>query len=515
MNLFSRQTASNAPVGTPDKILEDLPRGEKNRPRNESSLPYVFFEPPEILAQVGFKDGGADIYLGAVEARTVQVTRADGRSESKTTGGFPIGNRDDRHLTTIAGTRSGKGRSAIIPNLLCYGGSVLVIDPKGENASITARYRAKVLGHKVCVLDPFNKTTSSCDPYRQRYNPLTILRPESDTLIEDAGLIADALVVPSGGKDTHWDETAKSLIEGLILHTVTTYDEERRNLNTVADLLFGKHGPIKSVLDEMKLNESLDGIVSAAAVTMLEKGDSELLSVVSNARKNLRFLQYKSMQDVLAGHDFNLDELQKGKLTVYLVLPAMRLNTCAQWFRLFINLALAAAETAESRPKIPSLLVLDEFATLGPMQELERAIGQIAGFGLRIWVILQDLGQLKSLYNDRWETFLGNSGMIQCFGNVDRFTSDWISKYLDKTTITVTDVSETSADAKHSRGASGANVRLQLQDLMTAAEVRKYFARDDRYNRQLVLIPKQRPYILQRTNYDHHEFFAGRFDVWR
>lgn len=104
--------------------------------------------------------------------------------------------------------------------------------------------------------------------------------------------------------------------------------------------------------------------------------------------------------------------------------------------------------------------------------------------------------------------------MIQCFGNVDWFTSNWISRYLDKTTITVTDFRETSPSSKHIDGSSGASARLQLQDLMTAAEVRRYFARDDHYNRQLVLIPKQRPFILQRTNYDQHEFFSGRFDVW-
>lgn len=518
MKIFSTRTAPAAPVANPDKILEDLPRGEEGRRRYESFLPHVYFQSTESLTQVGFKDGSADIYLGVVNGEARQVERKDGRKEFVVYGGTPVGFHDDRHLTTVAGSRSGKGRCAIIPNLLTYGGSVLAIDPKGENASVTARYRAEGLKQNVCVLDPFEVTSASCAPYRRRFNPLAILlRLESPTVIEDAGLIADALVVPGGGEDTHWDESAKAFIEGLILHVVTTsqFKDDERNLVTVARLLGGDEMPIADLLQDMLANESLDNRIVAAARAMQEKADKELASVLSTARKNLRFVQYDSMRQVLSGHDFDLEDLKKGNMTVYLVLPAMRMGTCSQWLRLFINLTLAATESSPIKPEIPTLMILDEFAVLGRMQELERAIGQIAGLGVRIWTILQDLGQLKALYKERWETFLGNSGVIQCFGNVDQFTSDWVSKYLDKTTITVTDISATSIDQRHSQGASGQAEKQQVQELMTAAEVRRYFARDDHYSRQLVLIPGQPPSILQRVNYNQHPYFAGRFDLWR
>lgn len=498
-------------------MLADLPRGEEGRRRHESFLPRIYFEAPERLAQVGFTPGTADVFLGVVQGRTVAIARPDGRREFVTTGGSPVGVRDDRHVTTVAGSRSGKGRSAIIPNLLSYGGSVLAIDPKGENASITARFRAEGLKQNVCVLDPFEITEATCAPYRKRFNPLSILRPESLTLAEDAGLIADALIVPGGGDDTHWDESAKAFVEGLILHVATTHQvkTEDRTLVTVADLLMGQRMEFRELLAEMEANDSLENRIVAAARAMKEKADRELASVLSVARKNLRFLQYDAMRAVLSGHDFDLDDLKLGRTTVYLVLPAMRMGTCSQWLRLFINLALASTESSPLKPKIPTLMILDEFAVLGRMQELERAIGQIAGLGLRIWTILQDMGQLKALYKDRWETFLGNSGVIQCFGNVDHFTSAWISKYLDKTTLSVTDTNATTADQKNTQGASGQSEKQQVQDLMTAAEVRRYFARDDHLNRQLILIPGQSPYIVQRVNYDQHTLFAGQFDLWR
>ena len=74
------------------------------------------------------------------------------------------------------------------------------------------------------------------------------------------------------------------------------------------------------------------------------------------------------------------------------------------------------------------LFLLDEFAVLGHMRQLEDAAGQIAGYGVKLWPIMQDLGQLKALYRERWETFMGNAGVLQFFGNNDLTTLEWISQ---------------------------------------------------------------------------------------
>ena len=112
------------------------------------------------------------------------------------------------------GIRSGKSVT-LIANLLNYRGSVLAIDPKAELANITAERRA-ALGQKVIVLDPFNHAADRLARYRKRYNPLAVLTLDNPTIIEDAGLIADGLVITApGSKDPHWDESAKNFIEGL------------------------------------------------------------------------------------------------------------------------------------------------------------------------------------------------------------------------------------------------------------------------------------------------------------
>lgn len=499
----------------PDPILRDLLRGEEGRRHGKNYSDRNYFEDPDILARIGFSDEAGDNFLGIIGGSSQPFTRKDGRLEYVTRGGVAVGSRDDRHRMLVAGSRSGKGRCVLIPELLTYSGSMVVLDVKGENAAISACYRAEKLGHQVHVLDPFGVTPVHCAPYRSGFNPLAMLDRKSPTLVEDAGLIADALIVPQDSKDSHWDDTAKAFIEGVILHVVYgDFSNDERSLITVGELISGKQGSVRLLLEEMEEVGGYGNRVGAAAQTLLDMSENERGSVLSNARKNLKFLDYDSMQASLNRNELSLDHLKTKPITIYLVLPATRMAACRQWLRLFVNMTLAAIERCPARPQHAVQMLLDEMPVLGTMKELESAIGQMAGLGLRITSVLQDLGQLKALYGDRFETFMGNSGILQFFGNVDYFTSEWVSKYLGSTTIRLEERGANSIDAK-SKGASGTSYRNHIQKLMSPEEVRRYFARDDRYNRQLVCIPGKRPYILQRVNYDQHALFAGRFEEWR
>ena len=108
---------------------------------------------------------------------------------------------------------------------------------------------------------------------------------------------------------------------------------------------------------------------------------------------------------------------------MYLCLPAMRMGTHARWFRLMILLALSVMERTQVKPPAPVLFVLDEFPVLGHMQVVEKAAGLMAGFGVKLWIIVQNLGQLKQHYDKAWETFFANSGVVTAFGVVDHETA--------------------------------------------------------------------------------------------
>ena len=150
--------------------------------------------------------------------------------------------------------------------------------------------------------------------------------------------------------------------------------------------------------------------------------------------------------------------------------------------------------------------MLDEFASLGHMQQIENAAGQIAGFGVKLWPVLQDIGQLQALYRNRWETFLGNAGLLQFFGNTDLGTLEWLSKRLGSTTIRVaTDRPKTGDQA--GKGLPGEAWANQTVKLLEVDEAARLFGRDDAQRRQLVLWGGQPPLVLQRAHYDTHGLF--------
>ena len=501
-------------------LLADLPRGVASRALHEHQTPTAAFADPEqIKAAAHLRYTPDKIFLGVIGGAMVE----DAAGERYVTGGQLIGLETDQHATLIAGSRSGKGRSIIVPNLLGgYQGSALVVDPKGELANLTATFRAAI-GQRVAVLDPFNITRRDIARFHATWNPMTLLVPDSPTLVEDAGLIADALIVAGGERDTHWDESARAWLEGLILHVATwpAY-EDRRDLITVRRLLMrGTDLEIDgeafegydALRREMTANDTAGGAVQDAAADFFERPKDEQGSVLSTARRHTRFLSYQLLQNVLTGGGLDLAELKTAPegMTVYLCLPAERIGTCFRWLRLFVNLTLSAMERTPVLPKVPVLLLLDEFAQLGHLRQIEVAAGQIAGFGVKLFTVLQDLTQLKRHYKESWETFLGNSGAVIAFGNNDVTTLDWLAKRLGKTSLIVERKSQITHDARQ-KGASGDAWSIEVHDLLTAEEISRFFGRDDHQARMLVIRPGKDPMILQRLHYDRHPAFEGRFD---
>ncbi len=510
-------------------MLEDLPRGVRSRRLNEQQTPLSAWVAPDALAKSNtLAFGPSKIFLGVVGGAVIDTPH-----ELFVLGGQPLGIGDDRHAVLCAGSRAGKGRSCLIPTLLEYAGSVLALDPKGELANVTARRRAAT-GQRVCIVDPFGISAARLAAHKVGFNPMEMLRRDSRTLIPDAGLIADALVISSANADPHWDESARNLIEGIILH-VATYPahEGGRNLVTVRELLKrsfdkvtdlpeGFEGePPPQVRTEMvhnaalvtESNPDLAAALEGAARDFYDKADRERSSVLSVALRNTKFLDYPELRASLSAHGFDLAELKTAPqgLTIYLCLPAGRMATCNRWFRLFVNLAFEAMERERAKPKIPILAVLEEFHVLGHMQQVEVAAALVAGFGMRLLIVLQDLTQLKRHYKDGWETFLGNAGIMIFFGNNDMTTLDYISKRCGATSLIVEHKNEVTT-SQRTGGATGASWSLEVRDLLTAEEASRFFGRDDSQQRQLVIRPGLPPAVMQRVKYDRHEMFKGKFD---
>lgn len=396
----------------------------------------------------------------------------------------------DRHLLTVAPTRSGKGVSAIIPNLLTYRGSALVIDPKGENALITSDAR-RAMGQAIHIVDPWGIASTTRAP--SRFNPLDWLMPGDLDTAENALLLADALVVPQSGSDSFWREEAKALLQGLIYYVATDERElGNRHLGRVRDLLLLEGEEMQKLFERMA--ESVHHVVASTGARSMQKDERLLSNVVASAQAETHFLDSPRIRESLSASDFAFEDLKRGGMTIYLVLPADRLDTYGRWLRLLIQHAITVnARAIEAKPIHPVLFLLDEMPALGRLAMVEQAFGLMAGFGMQLWGIAQDLSQLKRLYGDSWETFVSNAGAVQYFGSRDRMTAEYFSALCGVTT-------EATRSTSVNRGPFQFTARSKTE---TSAFTQRRLAFPD----ELMRLPEDRELVLIGN---HHPIMADK-----
>jgi len=343
----------------------------------------------------------------------------------------------DGHLITIAATRSGKGVGTVMPNLLNYEGGMLVTDPKGENYAVTATWRRDCLGQDIVALDPF-RLMEPLDGQTGCVNPMDFIDLNSDDYVETAMMLAD-MIIGRGHQveESHWRMEAKGVLFSLILYVAESERfKDSRNLITVRSLLTQDKETLEETLDVMK-NSRLDQ-VKEGANRIRQKADRERSGVFSTAQSHTHFLISPRMRNVITGTNCDLEDLRSAKMTMYIILPREYLSAFAPWLRLMISCSYYACThnaADKPRPKQRVVFLLDEFANLGYMQNIKEAVSLGGGYGLSVWLILQDLAQLKREYQREWESFLANCDVIQTFAVQDPFTSQKITQLLGEMSI--------------------------------------------------------------------------------
>ncbi|NEJ10344.1 TraM recognition domain-containing protein [Rhizobium leguminosarum] len=452
-------------------------------------------------------------HFGSASDDTHGSARFAGRGEiaplTRAEGGLLIGRANNSgrllcysgpaHLLTMAPTRSGKGVGTIIPNLLTADRSIICIDPKGENAKIAGDAREKF--GPVHILDPFGITGRPS----AAFNPMDGFNPAG---AEDVSTLADALVFDEPGLsgDAHWNEEAKALISGLLLHVLASQPDDRRTLTTLRHLLTMAPAAFQNLLHEMQGNDAISGLIARAANRHLGKSDREASGVLSAAQRHTHFLDSPRMTEVLSRSDFRFADLKANKATVFLVLPPDRLAAYSRWLRLLVAQSLTEmARTAPSpQPSAPPVLyLLDEFAALGHLAPIERAMGLMAGYGVQLWPIIQDIHQLRATYGQRAGTFLSNAGVLQVFGVNDHDSARLVSDLLGQETV-VFNTAARALDSEKS-GLSFAEQHVG-RPLLTPDEVRNMHAETE-----LLFIAGQRPIVATKLRYYSDPEFAGLF----
>lgn len=474
-----------------------LPRGlERQR---QQTAPQAHWMTAEKLQAHAFRHGVYDRPDGHGKTASILLGKS---------GDTWIGSDDDRHVITVAGSRSGKSSTCLKPNLLLWPSSVLCIDPKGELAEASALKRA-AMGQDVFILDPFGEVKGEAARFRVNFNPLDELAnaDEADR-VDDAALLAEALIIADSGGDQHWTLSAKNILRGLSLYALLR--SSVASLPLVRDLVNlpleadDKAEGSQSLLGVFNLmhatGDALDGAVSRSGSSMIGKPRGERGSIISTAIEQTTFLDSQRLRIHLtnSGELKSLRQLKQRPTTIYLVLPASRIPTHSRWLRVILTLALAALEREPMQIPAPVLFVLEEFPALGYMRQIEAAAGLMAGYGVKLWTIIQDLSQLKAMYRDSWETFLGNAGVVQSFANTDPTTLDYISRSLGQ--LQIAETNDAPPTASHSSaGAQGRSPASRTVPLLAPFEIAQYASRES--GKQFIMIAGKTPAYIERMSH--------------
>lgn len=366
------------------------------------------------------------------------------------------------HAVTIAGSGQGKGVCSILPNLLteprC---SWFVLDPKGENAKISGRFQ-KEQGQKVVILDPWNEQKRLGATHgipASGFNPLDFVKGNMDELPESCAVIA-AMLVPDqkGVSDPFWNSRARAIIKTYLMHLLTYRDEEDHHLGELYKLLRLDLHDRKTLWKQMQNNDAIDGIVqnSIGEFSAFGEDSKTLESILATAQDCTTFLESPPLRQSLKKNDFDPYELTNGKTTVYLCLPERFLITHNRWLRLVVGVCLKACNY---KPDKRVNFLLDEFAILGKMQDIENAYAFSRGQNISMWVFVQSLTQLKDIYGENGASaFLANARLRQFFGIYDLDTQKYLSEYLGEITFkfSVSSRSESSSSSQSNSRGSGA-----------------------------------------------------------
>jgi type IV secretion system protein VirD4 len=320
--------------------------------------------------------------------------------------------------------------------------------PKGENAAITANYQRSI-GQTVVVLNPWDLLAEQTGT-AQSYNPLDMLDVNSGNLVDDIQVIAE-MIVPeeSDPKSRFWSDSSRTIISGLLLHLVTSQPKEKHNLTLIWEWArLGEDDWDKMIADMIVNNHPVHefNIKNAGKEMMKLKsgGDETFGNIISTVLQATDFLKSPALQKSLQS-DFDPKILVNGKITLYVIIPADKLKSHSRWLRLVITSMLRAVIR---QPDKRVTFLLDEFAALGYLPEIETALSTYAGYNVTVWPILQSLIQLKNLYKDNWETFIANCAVRQYFSINDNFSVEYISKAIGQTSNVVRTFLGGSTDAK-------------------------------------------------------------------
>lgn len=372
---------------------------------------------------------GAAKFGNIIDAEKARLTGPKGLVVGKL-GTVVLRSDDPAHVLVVGPTRSGKGVSFVVPNGLSWQGSSIWFDPKGENYAAFGRKRME-LGDKVFVFSPGNKVT-------HRYNPLEFVR--RDERMPTDCLVVASFLITDDGKEI-WGRSARILMQAMIGYVVACCPQGKRNLNSVADLT-------RSGED---FNLTLKAVVKdvASLPKWVADGFKQFIALEKETRNSALFnvttaLAPWNSELIIAATetcDFDIRTLRREPMAIFVSASVAELDVFRPLVKLLIQQVhdqLMQNLPGKDEP-LQVLIMIDEFRQLGRMDDLVSKLTINAGYGFRMCLILQDVGQLDELYGRPTRITTMSACQIKLFIRInDVETSEYVSEMLGNRTEQLT-----------------------------------------------------------------------------
>lgn len=401
------------------------------------------------------------------------------------------GRKHRRNLNVLVcgGSGAGKTRFYAKPNIMQANTSFVILDPKGENVRDTGNL-LKSKGYDIKVLDLINMDKSYC------YNPFVYLHSDNDIQKLVTNIFKNTTPKGSQSQDPFWDQAAMMLLLALVFFLHYEAPPEEQNFPMVMEMI--RSGEVKedddgfmSPLDRLfaRLADRTPDHIALKYYRNYRSGSGKTLkSIQITLVARLEKFNLDSLAAITQSDEMELDKLGEKKTAIYAVIPdndsSYNFIVGMLYTQLFQQLYYSADVKHGGRLPVHVHFVMDEFANVALPDEFDKLLSTMRSREISVSIIIQNLAQLKKLFEKEWESIVGNCDEFLYLGGNEQSTHEYVSKLLGKETIDM----NTYGQSKGRNGNYSTNWQITGRELMTPDEVRMM---DNKY--ALLFIRGERP----------------------
>lgn len=398
-------------------------------------------------------------------------------------------------MFVAAPTRSGKGVAIVIPNLLHYRDSVVVLDVKNENWDLTAGFRSQ---YQECYLF----APKSEDGRSHRYNPLDYIERDETKRMADIQNIANIFYPADDPKDAFWQNQAQRIFTGLVLYMMET-PERPCTMSEVIKLATPTAMPLHEWIPDIIEKRKEEGreltveCIEAMMAYVNVDSDNTRSSILATVLSPLNIFSDPAVAAATSTSDFRLDEVRKKKMSIYVGIQPNELDRFSKLLNVFfsqlINLNTRVLPEQDPSLKYQCLVLLDEFTALGRVGIIQKAVAYIAGYNMRLLLIFQSKSQVEDAYGKEGaKSIFANMACQVIYAPSEQGEAEEYSRMLGTETV-----KGKSTSRNRGKGGGGSvSTSDQRRELMLPQELKELGS-----DKQIIIYNKAKPILCNKAFY--------------